>query len=139
MTVGFGIVKYNSDTDYEGNKGSDEFLQSLSGNENSYLDFWSTHYYYWQQPWFGYPFSVTPAEFKLDDSKPCVIGEVAANDVGESGETAEVKYENAYNNGWNGVMTWTSNGVDNCGNIADIAPATKKIAEIADEKVHPLG
>ncbi len=126
VTVGFGIVKYNSDTDYEGNKGSDEFLQSLSGNENSYLDFWSTHYYYWQQPWFGYPFSVTPAEFKLDDSKPCVIGEVAANDVSESGETAEVKYENAYNNGWNGVMTWTSN-------------ATKRIAEIADEKVHPLG
>lgn len=137
VTVGFGIIKYNSD-DFEGNKGSDEYLQNLSGNKNSYLDFYSTHYYYWEYTWFGYPFNKSPVDFKLDGTKPCVIGEVAANDVSESGETAEQKYESAYNNGWNGVMAWTSNGVDNCGDLTDIAPAAKKMTEIADDKVHPL-
>lgn len=138
VTAGFGIVKYNSDN-YEGNFGSDEYLKELSGNDNSYLDFYSTHYYYWENAWFGYPFSVSPTDFGLDGTKPCVIGEVAANDVSESGEELVVKYENAYNNGWNGIMAWTSNGVDACGSMVDIMPATKKLVEIAEDKVYPLG
>lgn len=135
-TVGFGIIKYNSDN-FEGNYGADDYLKTLSGNENSYLDFYSTHYYYWEHQWFGYPFDKSPTEFGLDGTKPCVIGEVAANDVNESGETLDTKYKNCYENGWNGIMAWTSNGVDNCGNMTDIEPAAKAMTEIADEKIHP--
>jgi hypothetical protein len=38
VTVGMGMVKYNSDI-YSGSKVSDEYLQELTGDENSYLDF----------------------------------------------------------------------------------------------------
>mgnify|MGYP003289122360 CR=1 FL=1 len=135
VTVGFGIIKYNSDK-YEGNMGSDEYLSSLSGNDNSYLDYYSTHYYHWEKPWFGYPFDKSPADFKLDGTKPSVIGECAA--VDESGVTLKQRYEDCYNNGWNGAFAWTSNGVDACGGYTDVAPATKNILEIAgEEKIYP--
>ena len=136
VTVGMGMIKYNSD-DYDGNFVSDEFLKSL-GNENSYLDFYSTHYYFWQNGYMGFPFEVSPEGFKLEYDRPCVIGEAAA-DSSESGRTLTEEYEGAYTNGWNGVMAWTSNGVDDCGDLGDIKPAAARIAELAPEKVHPLG
>ena len=138
VTVGFGVVKYNSDS-YEGNYGSDEYLQSLSGNENSYLDFYSTHFYNWELPYYGLPYIGSPTDFLLDGTKPCVIGECAAYDYTESGITLESKYEDAYNNGWNGVMAWTSNGVDDRGNLENIEPAAAKILELAESEVYPLG
>ncbi len=137
VTVGFGIIKYNSDM-FEGNKGSDEFLQNLSGDTESYLDFDSTHYYFWQFQYFKYPFKRGPVKFGLEGKKPAVIGEVAANDYNESGQTLEQKYEDALGSGWNGVMAWTSNEVDGCGGMEYIAPAVKKAVELADDKVHPL-
>ncbi len=138
VTIGFGMIKYNSDK-YDGNYGSDNFLMNRSGKKSSYLDFYSTHYYYWEKPWFDYPFDKSPTDFGLDGTKPCVIGEVAANDVAESGETLELKYGNVLDNGWNGIMAWTSNGVDACGDMTDIVPAAAKVMEKAPEKVHPLG
>ena len=129
------MIKYNSDS-FEGNKVSDQYLQSLSGNEDSYLDFYSTHYYFWQNPWFGYPFEESPTDFKLDGTKPCVIGETASLD--ESGRTIAQKYEGAYNNGWNGVMAWTSNGVDGCGGFTDVEPAVKHMLELIPDLIHPI-
>ena len=137
VTVGFGIIKYNSDM-FEGNKGSDEFLQKLSGDSESYLDFDSTHYYFWQFQYFKYPFKRGPVKFGLDGSKPAVIGETAADDYAESGQTLEQKYEDALGSGWNGVMAWTSNEVDNCGGLTQITPAVKKAVELADDRIHPL-
>jgi len=134
VTVGLGMVKYNSDK-YEGNYVSDEFLKSLGG-ENAYLDFYSTHYYFWQNSYMGYPFEQSPESFGLDGTKPCVIGEAAV--LSESGRTPEQDYENAYNNGWNGVMAWTSNGVDNCGSLDDLMPAVTKMRDMIKDKIFPL-
>lgn len=133
VTVGAGMVKYNSDK-YDGNFFSDEYLQSLGG-ENAYLDFYSPHYYFWQNSFLGYPFETTPEGFGLDGTKPVVIGETAV--VNESGRTAAEDYENAYNNGWNGVMAWTSNGVDNCGSLTELRPAVNKMKELAEDKIFP--
>ncbi len=134
VTVGLGMVKYNSDK-YEGNYVSDEYLKSLGG-ENAYLDFYSTHYYFWQNSYMGYPFEQSPESFGLDGTKPCVIGEAAV--LSESGRTPEQDYENAYNNGWNGVMAWTSNGVDNCGSLDDLMPAVTKMRDMIKDKIFPL-
>lgn len=134
VTVGLGMVKYNSDK-YEGNYVSDEYLKSLGG-ENAYLDFYSTHYYFWQNSYMGYPFEQSPESFGLDGTKPCVIGEAAV--LSESGRTPEQDYENAYNNGWNGVMAWTSNGVDNCGSLDDLMPAVTKMRDMIRDKIFPL-
>ncbi len=132
VTIGFGMIKYNSDR-YEGNYGSDEYLMSLSGNDNSYLDFYSPHFYDWEAEWFGYPFDKDPVSFGVDGTKPAVIGEFPA-----SGTTSSVKnskdmsgsecYINAYNNGWNGAMAWTSNGSDANGNIKDFKEGVNKVA-----------
>lgn len=134
VTIGFGMIKYNSDY-YSGNMGSDEYLQSLYANENAYLDFYSTHYYEWEAPWYGFPFDKTPVEFKLDGTKPSVIGEFPATGMlGNVDGSQEMStydcYINCYNNGWNGVMAWTSNGVDACGSLEDFKQATIDIAEM---------
>ncbi|MGN1203810.1 MAG: hypothetical protein ACI4SA_02030 [Lachnospiraceae bacterium] len=136
VTSGLAMVKYHSDR-FQGNKVSDEYLKSLSGNENSYLDFYSMHYYHWEKEWFGYPFDQTPADYGLTDAKPCVIGECAA--VDEGGVSLTNRYEQAFQNGWKGVYVWTSNGVDSCGGYDDMAPATKNILTIAQDYVYPAG
>jgi hypothetical protein len=135
VTVGLGMIKYNSDTVNE-NVISDSYLSELSGNENSYVDFYSTHYYYWQNEWFGFPFEKSPTDFGLDGTKPNIIGEVAS--VDESGRTITEKYEGAYNHGWNGVMAWTSNGVDACGGFDDVLPAITRMYELIPNLIHPL-
>ncbi len=121
VTIGFGMIKYNSD-DYSGNMGSDEYLQSLYPNEKAYLDFYSTHYYEWEAQFYGFPFDKTPEAFKLDGTKPSMLGECPA--VGMLGTskwaqemTGDEMYINTYENGWDGIMGWTSNGVDDCGNL----------------------
>ncbi len=132
VTVGIGCVKYNSEK-YEGNKVSDEYLKSLSGNENSYLDFYSPHYYDWQKRWFGYPFDGSPEDFKLEYDRPAVIGECAVIDE----EDLADRYEHAYQNGWNGVFIWTSNGVDACGGYDGMKPATTHMLDMIKEKIYP--
>lgn len=126
VTVGMGMVKYNSD-DYSGNYVSDKLLKTL-GNEDSYLDFYSPHYYFWMTQNWGDPFAGSPEDYKLDGTKPVVIGETPA-DTSEGGVTLKDEYSAAYDNGWNGVMAWTSNGVDGCGGLDDIRPAAEYIAE----------
>jgi hypothetical protein len=128
VTVGMSFPKYNADgASCEGNKVSDEFLQKLYPNPKAYLDFWSPHYYDWVGEHYGVPFYLTPEQWKLDGSKPALIGECAA--VGSKGNTLISDYENAYLNGWQGVMPWTSNGVDGCGGFDDLIQATKYMAE----------
>ncbi len=105
VTVGLGIVKYNSEK-YEGNKIADQYLQELTGEDGAYIDFYSTHYYMWEKPWFGYPFDISPEEFGLAEEKPCLIGETSNDDEKESGMSAAEKYRAAYDNGWSGVMVW---------------------------------
>jgi hypothetical protein len=128
VTVGMAFPKYNVDgSGYEGNKISDSFLQRRFKNPNAYIDFWSPHYYDWVGQWYGVPFysrpyGSRPAGWRLCDSKPALIGETKAK--GSAGRTITDDYVNAFNNGWQGVMAWTSNGVDENGDLNDLRPAT---------------
>lgn len=136
VTVGMGMIKYNSDkSNCSGNIVSDEIMKSYGGDK-ACLDFYSTHYYNWMKQNWGCPYDVSPEEYGLDMSKPVFIGETSA----EGGETLAGLYEKCYNNGWNGVMLWTSNnGAEHADNWADIEAAAKKINELAPEKVFPNG
>ena len=134
VTVGIAVIKYNSDK-YNGNIVADENMVYFGG-EKACLDFYSTHYYNWMKEWWGCPYDVSPTDYGLDGTKPVFIGETSA----EGGETLVGLYEKCYNNGWNGVMMWMSNdGAEHASNWADIEEATKKIEELAPEKVFPLG
>ena len=143
VTVGLGMIKYNSDSQ-QGNKISDSELQNvLSGDKYdkslAYVDFYSTHWYTWMQGMWGYPFSESPTDFGLDGTKPCVIGEGPAV-ASDSDFDITSAYEEAYNNGWNGVFAWKTSGQeDGCGLWQDIQPAIEKMAGICEDKIFPNG
>ena len=138
VTIGFGMIKYNSDS-YEGNFGSDSYLQSCYADTDAYLDFYSTHYYEWMAPWYGFPFDKSPTDFKLDGTKPALIGEFSALGMpGETkGSTATSSYDcyvNCYNNGWNGAFAWTSNAVDSNGGLDDFKDGALAVYELMSEE-----
>jgi len=137
VTVGIANPKWNSDGDkYQGNKVSDTYLKSLYNNSKAYMDFWSTHYYDWVGQYFGVPHYLTPygklegnkddgwsGGWGLDPSKPALLGECSAKGTktglyGLENNNIITDYEQAYLNGWQGVMPWTSNAVDGNGGLA---------------------
>src|SRR5688572_15942705 len=130
VTVG-DYAKYTS-TNFSGNKYSNAALQAQYNNSAAYLDFYKLHYYAWVGRWFGVHPQQTPAQLALTD-KPIVIGEISASGVyteNTSGQNVFVMsttqgYETAFQNGWQGVMAWTSNGVDGNGGMTQLAPATQ--------------
>jgi len=140
VTVGMAFSKYNSDS-HEGNKVSDAFLQNLYNNPYAMLDFWSPHYYDWMLPWFGHPFTMSPfgpfpqSGWGLCPSRPALIGETSG--LGSAGFTLTQDYMNAFANNWQGVMAWTSSGIDDHGSFDDIIPATLYFASAHFDLVFP--
>jgi len=136
VTVGMAFPKYHSDADadrYEGDKVSDAYLQKLYPNKNAYIDFYSPHYYDWVGKHYGAPFTTSPAKWGMAPGKPAVLGECAAN--GSENFTLTQDYQNAFNNGWQGVMPWTSNRVDGCGGFEELQPAINYMRDTYPELV----
>ena len=137
VTVGLAYPKWNADGgSYQGNKVSDTYLKSLYDNSKAYLDFWSPHYYDWVGEWYGVPHYLSPygklggnktsgwtGGWGLDSSKPALLGECSARGTGKNlyglkDNSIITDYEQAFLNGWQGVMAWTSNAVDDNGGLA---------------------
>ena len=137
VTVGIANPKWNVDGNgYQGNKVSDTYLKELSNNPKACMDFWSPHYYDWVGEWYGVPHYLSPygklegnkntgwsGGWGLDPSKPAILGECSArgtrkNLYGLKDNSIITDYEQAYLNGWQGVMPWTSNAVDGNGGLA---------------------
>jgi len=156
VTVGMAYPKWNADgSGYQGNKVSNTFLQSLYNDKEAYLDFWSPHYYDWVGEWFGVPHYLKPSGTRdgdktngwtggwgLDPSKPALLGECSAlgtgRDVwGVKNNTIITDYEQAYLNGWQGIMPWTSNGVDDNGDLYDLSPATLNMLDKYPQLIFP--
>jgi hypothetical protein len=134
--------KYNSDlAGYEGNVVSDRFMQNLYPHPYAALDFWSPHYYDWVGRWFGHPFTSTPfgpralGGWGLCASRPALIGETSGH--GTEGYTLIEDYMNAFANGWQGVMAWTSSGIDDHGDFDDVTTATRYFYAAHPELVRP--
>ncbi len=123
VTVGIGVIKYNSNTvgGAMGNKVSDAALQARVADSRARLDFYSPHWYSWMDPYWTILMYGTPASFGISD-KPCVVGECSA--MGSTGHTLTQDYEAAFSNGWQGMMPWTSNGVDSNGGWSQVSPAS---------------
>jgi hypothetical protein len=138
-TVGVAMVKYNSDTCTEGcqgNKVGDEALMAKAdGNPLAKVDFWSGHYYDWMGQYWGVPMYMTPEQYGMSADRPNVIGETPAK--GTTGHTLTEDYMGAYENGWQGIMPWTSNGVDSNGNMSNLAPATSAFHALHPYLVFP--
>jgi hypothetical protein len=137
VTVGIGVVKHNSDADgMVANFVSDTRMRAEVDDAKARLDFWSPHYYPWQEEWFGIPFYVTPEQYKLPDDRPSVVGESPAK--ASTGHTLDQDYQSAFEKGWQGVLPWTSNGVDANGGFADVIKGTAPFAKAHPKLVFPL-
>jgi len=131
VTVGMGMPKYMSSScsGCQGNVISDAALKAVAGDSNAHVDFYASHYYPWEDPYFGgIPFYKTPTDyFGSDPGKPALIGEEPAN--GSTGHALIDDYENGFQNGWQGVMPWTTNGVDGNGGFAQVTAATSQFRD----------
>lgn len=115
---GMGTAAKYLSAKYQGASLSDE---SLGGFEpGARVDFYNIHFYDWVRQWFSSPFESSPADMGLV-GKPCIVGEMPAH--GSAGESIVENYRQAFAHGWQGVMPWTSNGVDGNGSLPDFAPA----------------
>ena len=128
-TVG-NNMKWQTDTwpGNEGNQFSDGNLKLQYNDPGAYIDFYSPHFYQWVVRWYGNPFkSAHVSEYGLTD-KPVVIAEMPAKGI--SSISIVDCYKNARLNGFQGVMAWTSNGIDRNGNLrtglGDALTAIKK-------------
>ena len=139
VTVGMGIVKYNSDK-YEGDKISDYLLKTATGSDKAYVDFYSTHFYTWQMPHFGgIPFDKSPEEYGLVTEKPCLIGETSNDQHDTIGMTVEQMYKSSYEKGWQGVMVWMQTQNDKSWYEYDLTVAgTNAMKELIPEEIDPL-
>ena len=134
VTVGMSFPKYHSDDPVNaGDKVSDAFLQKIYPNKQAYIDFYSPHYYDWVGKNFGEPYRLKPygplseGGWGLAPGKPALLGECPAN--GSAGYTLTQDYAAAFENGWQGVMPWTSNRVDACGGFDELKPAIRYMKE----------
>jgi len=133
VTLGTGAgPKYLSPT-YGKNRYSDAELQKLQ--PGAYLDFYNNHYYDWMKEWFSTPFENGPSSWEIDE-KPCVIGEYAAIGHGAGYSPAEC-LQKAVALGWQGVMPWTSNGVDDNGSLSNFGSAFKTWSDANHDLVFP--
>ncbi|MCK5137120.1 MAG: T9SS type A sorting domain-containing protein [Bacteroidales bacterium] len=142
VTLGSAAVKWNS-PEFEGNFWSDAALKDQFNKDNARLDFYSPHFYGWVVQWFGnFAVDKSPADYGIDD-RPCIIGENSAKGVFNNAANpklvvpASEMFIGAYENGWKGLMPWTSNGVDTNGDLNDFKSGLQAFKNLHPELIDP--
>ena len=140
VTVAMAMIKYNS-PNFNGDMLSDEYLKKLTGLDNSYMDFYSPHFYLWmKQSGLGFPFNVTPEEYGLITDKPCIIGETSNDQEKGYGMSLTEVYQTSYEKGWSGIMVWMQTQDDGSWYCYDLTEtATNAMYALIPEKVDPKG
>jgi hypothetical protein len=146
VTLGSAAVKWNGTCPQcVGNFWSDENLQAQYASPGAFLDFYSPHFYGWVVSIFGnYALDKSPADYDIND-RPCVIGENPARGVFRRGpdrkNILEVPiaeaYIKTYENGWKGLLVWTSNGVDRNGTLTECGPGLSAFQKKYPDLVSP--
>ena len=131
---GLGLGPKYASPLYNGNYYSDAALGAKQ--PGAYLDFYKLHFYGWQKPYFSNPFDQSPTDWQIND-KPCVIGEAAAK--GSAGYSPQQCAQRAFEQGWQGYMPWTSNGVDSNGDIDDMDDGSLWFYDNYPDLVYPPG
>ncbi len=145
VTTGSAAPKWNSPIydnwgDNEGNMFSDEALSASINNPNAFLDFYQYHWYPWQSEWLSSPFTMTTAEYDVDD-RPVIVGESEGNNICDAYicQTVTEMYESAYNNGFDGVCAWKTPQNDGHGTFENISEATNAFYSNHPLLVYPDG
>lgn len=147
FTLGSAAIKWNCDLPkpFEGNYWNDKNLQKQNPSSLARLDFYSPHYYGWVVQSFGnFCTEKTPDDYAIND-RPCMVGENPALgifiQIPQQPDSLVVPIEDAfiksYENGWKGLMVWTSNGVDRFGSLDNCGPGLKAFHEKYPELIFP--
>lgn len=120
----------------DGNKWSDAALKAQYNQANAVLDYYSPHYYGWIDQYFSNPFEKSPTDFGMDE-KPCLVGETPAGNPGTPNLEVLASYEALKSKGWQGHFPWTSNGVDNIGDISKFGSAALSFTNSHSSLVRP--
>jgi hypothetical protein len=146
VTLGSAGVKWNGNCpSCLGNFYSDQNLQAQYNSPEAFLDFYSPHYYGWNVRYFGnFALDKTPADYGIND-RPCMIGENPARGVFRQDSTRQnilevpisEAYIKTYENGWKGLLVWTSNGVDRNGTLKDCGPGLTAFQKKYPDLVSP--
>jgi hypothetical protein len=114
---------------------SDAALQAMVADPRARVDFYASHFYDWMEDTWGNAVRMAPGVYGMPVDKPNVIGEMPSK--GTRSHTTSEDYEEASAHGWQGVMGWTSNGVDANGSLTQLGIATKAFYEHHRELVFP--
>jgi hypothetical protein len=146
VTLGSAGVKWNGTCpNCLGNFYSDENLQSQYNSPKAFLDFYSPHFYGWNVRYFGnFALDKSPSDYGIND-RPCMIGENPAMGVFNQDTTRRnilvvpisEAYIKTYQQGWKGLLVWTSNGVDRNGTLMDCAVGLTAFQKQYPELVSP--
>ena len=140
VTIGSACIKWNSDVPpCVANYWKNTALQTAYNDPEAYLDFYCVHYYGWVHQYFRSPFEKSPADYGIND-RPVIIEESPARDEGltDIPMTLVQSFEAALSLGYQGLLPWTSNGVDRNGDITTLGPAALSFKNKHPELVFPF-
>jgi hypothetical protein len=103
---------------------TDARLIAAGGDNDGYLDFYMVHFYDWAGTERS-PFHNDRSHWGLD--KPLVIGEFPAK--GTMGLSPTECYNQLYNRGYAGALSWTYTGHDGNGGLPEARPAMQSLRE----------
>jgi uncharacterized protein (TIGR02145 family) len=146
VTLGSAAVKWNSTcAGCEGNYWSDQSLKAQYNSPEAFLDFYSPHFYGWVVRWFGnFAADRSPDSYFIND-RPCMVGENPAKGVYKQNTSGidelvvpiSEAYIKTYQQGWKGLMVWTSNGVDGNGSLVNCGVGLKAFENWYPKLVSP--
>ena len=135
VTVGMASPKYSAPCAGCEPAILDAALRETLDAPSVYLDFYSPHYYDWVGDVWGNTLHLRPDSTNFPPGKPMVIGEHPAR--GTTGHTLLEDLEAALENGWQGTLPWTSNGVDRNGGFAEVSAAASAFRDARPALVFP--
>jgi hypothetical protein len=135
VTVGMASPKYSAPCAGCEPAITDPQLREAVDDPGVYLDFYSPHYYDWVGEVWGNTLHLRPDSTHFPPGKPLLIGEHPAR--GTTGHSLLEDIEAALENGWQGTMPWTSNGVDRNGGFAEVSTAAATFRDAHPALVFP--
>lgn len=145
VTVGPMWIIYNSsrfgapdgDPNSGWNRWSNASLRSYYDSPFSYLDFYSPHWYQWQNT--SGPYERNVGNWLDVDDKPVIIGETYGGNLPNIYGTLANYYIQAYQRGYDGVLGWKNACQnDGFGTFAGVAQATNGFFNAYPHLVFPL-
>jgi len=147
MWIIFNSNKYTGTWEtYMGNNWSNSSLQAQYNNSNARLDFWSPHWYAWQNN--DAPFTKTVGEWMDDGTRPTLIGETYGGNISSGvpsnnccwNVTMANYYLQSYWNGYAGVCGWKNPHEDDGeGTFNGVASGTNAFYNNYPNLVYPTG